>query len=915
MPATIRTRLLLLVVSLLVPAALGVAWLVVQTYHSERSAHERTLRETARAVSLAVDRELASRQSIAKALALSRSLDDPDPTPAALAAFAARAGFALEGTGGWVELRDPTGRVRLDTRPDALPGRPGPALLDMPAVEPLRGLREGDVPHVMIVEPVRRDGRLLFNVAVALRATEMQALLDRLALPAGAIGTVMDQRQIVVARHPGGQRSTGRPVTPDLAERLRREPEALFESTSLDGVRVVGFYSTAPSGWTVITGMARERFAGTLPDAVQRIVLGALALLALAVVGALLVARSIVRPVLDLKDAAARMQAGEPVPVRATGIVECDEVARALAETAETVRHNRSDLERQVADAVDRTRQAEQRVSQSQRVEALGRLTGGVAHDFNNLLGVISNSAHLMQRHPAAGELQVPLAATLRAVEAGSQLTQHLLRFAGRQPLRPQRVWPARLLPEMQDLLVHVLGRRMRVSVDVQPDTAPVRVDAGELELALLNLALNARDAMPRGGEVRLAARNANAADREDTAGLDPGRRWVLITVGDDGVGIPPEIAEHVFEPFFTTKGVGQGSGLGLSQVHGFATQAGGSARIASAPGLGTTVSLWLPADGEAGSVPPPLAAGTGPAAPAPRRPRRVQSPAAQPQVQGLRVLLVEDNEALGDVTAALLESHGATVLRAASAGVALARLERGDAVDVVLSDVVMPGELDGLALARTLRERQPALPVLLTSGYSQAAAAAEAEFTVLRKPCPGEALLAALAGTRSATAGASPTPTGDAPMDRDDIVDTLNDLIENCKDGEYGFRTSAENLKSDEIRQLFLRRADDCLRGAQELQALVAAHGGTPDEGGSVSGSLHRGWVSVKGTLAGYSDEAILEEVERGEDAAVARYRKALEKGLPADVMAVVQRQYEGTQRNHDQVRALRDQAKLRAG
>lgn len=147
--------------------------------------------------------------------------------------------------------------------------------------------------------------------------------------------------------------------------------------------------------------------------------------------------------------------------------------------------------------------------------------------------------------------------------------------------------------------------------------------------------------------------------------------------------------------------------------------------------------------------------------------------------------------------------------------------------------------------------------------------------------------------------------------MDNDDIIDTLNDLIETSKDGEYGFRTSAEHMRNEDIRQLFLRRADECREGAAELQTLVARLGGSPDDSGSASGALHRGWVAVKGTLSGYSDQAILEETERGEDVALASYRSALDKGLPADVRSVVERQYEGVKRNHAQVRTLRDQAR----
>ncbi|GAP38748.1 sensory box histidine kinase/response regulator [Piscinibacter sakaiensis] len=320
-------------------------------------------------------------------------------------------------------------------------------------------------------------------------------------------------------------------------------------------------------------------------------------------------------------------------------------------------------------------------------------------------------------------------------MELGSRLTEHLLRFAGRRPVRPALLHLRRTLPELHELLRSVLGRHVSIRVTVAPDTAPVRVDASEFELALINLALNARDAMPDGGEVRLSARNASA---EESDGLPPGPA-VLVSVGDDGPGISAEVVERAFEPFFTTKAAGLGSGLGLSQVHGFATQSGGLARIASTPGLGTSVSIVLPAateDRAAGTV-PALAAGAG----APR-----EGGDAPGDVAGLHILVVEDNEDLGSVTAELLREHGARVERAPQADEALEWIEAGHRCDVVLSDVVMPGRFDGVELARRLKRRAPPVPVVLTTGFSRSATRVPGEFTVLRKPCPLDLLLRTLA-------------------------------------------------------------------------------------------------------------------------------------------------------------------------
>jgi signal transduction histidine kinase len=732
MPMSIRSRLLLLVLSVLVPGMLGVAWLVAHTFKAERLANERALRDTARALSMVVDQELGQRAMRVRLLAQSRWLDEPPPlTPQALASFQQQAQQALNGLDGWIELRAP-GQKLFDTRQGS-PLTPAAANGPLSDVAQIRPLHTGDGlqgAYAELVEPVQRDAETVFNLVLTLTPIELQRIVDAQALPDGRVAAVLDSRGVVVARHPGGGAYVGRSATPDLQARLASRREGLFESTSLDGQALVGYFSTSPHGWTYLSAMSTEQFAGLLPQAVTRVLAGALALLTLAIVGALWVSRRIVAPVQALKVAAARLQSGDVVEAHTTGIVECDEVAAALADSSKVIRDARHDLERQVAQAVERTRVAEQRVSQGQRVEALGRLTGGVAHDFNNLLGVISNSAHLIERLTAANpQLKMPVAATLRAVEAGSRLTQHLLRFAGQRPVRPQALYLEHALPDLKELMRSVVGRTIDVSLDVAPGTGPAQVDPGELELALVNLALNARDAMPSGGTLQLRARNASSDDSE---GL-PSGRYVLLTVRDDGLGMSAEAVEHAFDPFFTTKAIGKGTGLGLSQVHGFCVQAGGTARLASTPGVGTTVSLLLPASTNA-AAPDAPAASHGAAGEA----------AASPALAHARVLLVDDNQALARVTAALLQAHGARVERLDNAADALHRIdETPDAFDAVLSDIVMPGAIDGLELARQLRRHHPTLPVVLLSGFS--VAEGTREFVVLRKPCSEREMLGAL--------------------------------------------------------------------------------------------------------------------------------------------------------------------------
>jgi CheY-like chemotaxis protein len=335
---------------------------------------------------------------------------------------------------------------------------------------------------------------------------------------------------------------------------------------------------------------------------------------------------------------------------------------------------------------------------------------------------VISNNLHLLRRvEPSlAGSRQ--LAAIGRAVSSGERLMRQLLAFARQQPLHPEVVSLQERLPVLLALVAPTLGPRIQGQCAVDPDTPAVEVDAAELELAIINLAVNAKDAMPAGGRFRLSARSA----RPEEAGL--AGDFVVISVADSGTGIDPDIIERVFDPFFTTKPFGQGTGLGLSQVYGLCTQAGGTARIESTPGRGTEVKLFLPA-----------AAGAPAGVPAKAMPEDASLDCS--------VLLVEDNEDLAGVTSALLEGVGCRVQWASSGDAARDVIDRGAThIDVVVSDMAMPGQLDGLGLAEWLRERHPEMLVVLITGYaSQLHDASARGFTVLSKPCPPDALIAAV--------------------------------------------------------------------------------------------------------------------------------------------------------------------------
>lgn len=371
---------------------------------------------------------------------------------------------------------------------------------------------------------------------------------------------------------------------------------------------------------------------------------------------------------------------------------------------------------RRLYDEAERREMAEGALRQAQRLEAIGQLTGGVAHDFNNLLMIVSGTVQRLRRTMSDEKQRQLLDTISNATQRGESLTRQLLAFSRRQMLQPSVIDLTERLPEIKDMLSRSLRGDIEIRVGVPRRPCSVKVDASELELALLNLAVNARDAMPSGGTLTITAKPVVLRGTSSEEGLSGD--FVAIRVADTGTGIPPEILSRVFEPFFTTKAVGKGTGLGLSQVYGFARQSGGGATISSSARRGTAVTLFLPRTWESPAEP-----GESPAT-------AVASPPAG------TVLLVEDNAEVADVGKAYLEQLGYRVKHATSAQAGLDLIEREGDVDLVFSDILMPGEMNGLELADHLRQQFPHIAVLLTTGYSTSAQDAVREgFELLQKP------------------------------------------------------------------------------------------------------------------------------------------------------------------------------------
>jgi PAS domain S-box-containing protein len=379
---------------------------------------------------------------------------------------------------------------------------------------------------------------------------------------------------------------------------------------------------------------------------------------------------------------------------------------------------------RNAQEALDR---AHQQLAQAQKMEALGQLTGGVAHDFNNLLMVVSGQAQALMRRLTDQKNIRSLEAILTAASRGEALTRQLLTFARRQPQNPRTVDLSQTITAFRDVLSSSARGKIDLQIEVPPSIWPVSIDIPEFELALVNLVVNSRDAMPDGGSIKLTGENLTLRGVETIEGIKG--EFVALTVADTGTGIPPELLTRIFEPFFTTKMAGKGTGLGLSQVYGFTHQSGGAIATRSKLGQGTQTTIYLPRSH---------------AVLAPVFPRET---VGQSIGRGQMILVVEDNPDVKSVAVTLLEQLNYRTVAVDNAKFALNLLATGTPIDMVFTDVMLPGDVDGVALAQVINTKYPRIPVLLTSGYAKALAGRHG-LPILRKPYQLSALAEAVRST-----------------------------------------------------------------------------------------------------------------------------------------------------------------------
>jgi signal transduction histidine kinase len=716
---SIRTRLLALALAIVLPGLLGALWGIYVLYQQQTQAATKNLSEIAGAVAAVVERELARRETTLQTLALSPALERGD-----LPGFYEFAKAAAPSDDRTVVLTDLTGQQLLNTRVPL--GQP------LPFSEAFRELRAAARPDESVLSdlyfapigkkssyalqvPVLRDDKVVAHLAMGSFAESLQKALQDQRLPKAWNASIIDRKGVIVARRIAPEQFVGKPATPEFIAQLRARREGVFETVRLDGVKTfTAFTPIVGTGWTFAVSMPKSEIDTQIMAALNVTVMLTTVLLVLAMLAATYVGLTISRPIRHLVNLAAAVGRGERIRAPAQGLVETRMVANELQQASERISTAKEVMAQRVEEAVHESKRAQDALLQNQKLEALGKLTGGIAHDFNNLLQTISAAIEVALRVRDPEAVKAAMQSGKRAVERATKLTRQLTTF-GRGTVSAPAVLDLRAhINEFRDLIEGALRRDIELAFDMPAALWPVFVDPVQLELAVLNAALNARDAMPEGGRLRISASN-HTGGADSATGL-PAGDYVRLCITDNGEGIPAEHLPRVFEPFYSTKEVGRGSGLGLAQIYGFTKQSDGTATIESTPGAGTTLCIFLPRSRRQETA-------------------RTGHAAAAPRVEGApcTVLFVEDDELVSAVMVPGLRAGGFTVITAGDAVSALAALRTHD-IDAVLSDIVMPGQGDGLYLAREMRLTRPDVPIVLATGYSDALTATSS-FRVLLKP------------------------------------------------------------------------------------------------------------------------------------------------------------------------------------
>jgi signal transduction histidine kinase len=703
----IRSRLLVLVLAILVPAFASGVLAVCYVYQQEHADQERSVSESARALAMLVDKELQSREAVLQTLARAPALARGD-----LAEFDGYIRSLVSDPTVAIVLQDLSGKQLLNTRVPAGRALPQKRFSNVAALIERYGAERplvSDVFYAPIAKrfdftvqaPVVLDGKLSYFVTMGINAASLRSLFDQQRFPAPWVVTVVDRNGAVVTRTRDQAKFEGTLVRSHTRNIIGAAREGAYHSVTLDGVPVRAFFATIPrANWKILVSIPESEIRRVPLIAAALLALLTVVLLIIALLAAGRTARRSIAPIEHLGTVADQLGRGEDISYRAQGLHEIDKVGRRLTDAAAQIKAAKSELERRIEVAVATNERARAALIKGQQLEALGRLTGGIAHDFNNLLQTLMSALQVAAMVTDQSRVRELIATCQAAVKKATELTAQLGSFGKVQQARLEILDVRAALQKHAPLLQSAMGSQVTMRVDLAESLWPVQVDPVQFELALINIAHNARDAMPAGGAFRISAENASAPDGKlAPEGHATQSEFVLLRMTDTGSGMSPAVLANAPNPFFTTKPLGQANGLGLAQVDAFATQCGGWLRLASVEGQGATIELYLPRAAMPAQATTPAALAT---------PSTARS-----------VLFVDDDALLRGTVGPALEQAGFRVALAATGDEALALLDGGLRPDVVFSDIVMPGRTSGIALAAIVRQRYPQIGMMLATGYS----------------------------------------------------------------------------------------------------------------------------------------------------------------------------------------------------
>jgi signal transduction histidine kinase/CheY-like chemotaxis protein len=720
---SLRGYLILLVISALLPVVIFAGVVFARYYDSELARIEEDLQNDARKLALTIDRDLTGQLLILQTLTTSRRIAERD-----YEGFYRQATQVKEFSGVNILLRELDGQHLVNTRlawGTQLPRNPAEGDQEVIASKKpyISGVIVGTVarrPIYTMTAPVIENGRVALFLNLSLEAHDLVDILKENIEPVRTAG-IFDRNNVYLARTALFEDFLGKASPPSFTQ-LAAGGEGIWRGKDGEGRQVRAAYARSKlAGWAIWVSIPEQVIQSSLLNTLWTLAaLGAM-LMAAALLIAYAVGGRMARSMRALAGEAATLGRGEPIAAHRLPVWEFNEVGHELAAASEKLREREQQLrdlsttlERRVAERTEelvgemrRRTATEDTLRQVQKMEAVGHLTGGIAHDFNNMLAIIMGSLDLALRRLERGDSKIEK--HLLNAQDGSRraaaLTQRLLAFARQQPLAPEPIDANKLVAGMSDLLRRSLGETIQLETVLGGGLWRINVDGNQLESALLNLAVNARDAMPDGGRLTIETANAHLDDGYSLREGVPAGQYVLIALTDTGVGMAPEIITKAFDPFFTTKRTGAGTGLGLSQVYGFVKQSGGHVKIYSEPGEGTTVKIYLPRLFGAAAVNN-------------KTPELEQSP--MPGGDGsITILVVEDEEGVRNHAVEALRELGYNVLEAADGATALRLIDENPDITLLFTDVVMP-EMNGRRLGEEAAKRRPSLKILFTTGYTR---------------------------------------------------------------------------------------------------------------------------------------------------------------------------------------------------